>query len=144
MARLVFFIVCLSLAGCGTDVRELLRDDNRLAWEVEEAVASAEDAGSGLDRDMQRAEVAKMDACKEIYEATDARMEREMGGDGLSFTEQFWADLCCSSFVWSRCPASSAAPRPKTTTSRPMRICANAWPRSRQTPRPPTEPSFPK
>ena len=93
MARLVFFIVCLNLAGCGTDVRELLRDDNQLAWEVEEAVASAEDAGSGLDRDMQRAEVAKMDACKEIYEATNARMEREMSGDGLSFTEQFWADL---------------------------------------------------
>ena len=93
MARFFFLIVCLSLTGCGTDVRGLLRDDNQLAWEVEEAVASAEDAGSGLDRDMQRAEVAKMDACKEIYEATDARMEREMGGDGLSFTEQFWADL---------------------------------------------------
>ncbi len=93
MARLVFIVFCLSLAGCGTDVRELLRDDNQLAWEVEEAVATAEDVGPGLDRDLQSADVTKMEACKEIYEATNARMEREMSGDGLTFPEQFFADL---------------------------------------------------
>ena len=85
MARLAFLIFCLSLGGCGTDVRGLLQEDNRMAWDVEETVAAAEDAGPGLEHGLHRAELAKLEACKPLYQATDARVAREMSGDGLSF-----------------------------------------------------------
>lgn len=84
--------LALVLAGCGTDVPDLLAEDSALYWEADEFLAEVEDMNLGLEAAVNDAEVEKMEACKSLYKAVEVRVVRELHDGPLPFGEKFVYD----------------------------------------------------
>ncbi len=77
------------LTGCGTDVRTMLVDESRLAWQAQAVLTAAAEAEPGSEELVHAAEAAKQQACAEINQAT---MRRWRGVD-RSFTDGLLGEL---------------------------------------------------
>ena len=86
-------MLCLALAGCGTNLQALMDEQNRLDWQVAEVLADDSGRPPGLDQRLLEAETAKIDACEPLYSSVMQRVDRSYEADGLSFGERFFADL---------------------------------------------------
>ncbi len=81
--------LCALLAGCGTDVKDLLEAEGRL-WSVTDAIlVAAEDLDQGLEEPVYDAESEKQQACEEVNSALGERLY----ATDVSFSKQFWSDL---------------------------------------------------
>jgi len=88
-------IVCLLLVlpGCGTNVVALLEADSELAWQVEDAVRTAEDRNITAMYSYYDAETEKLDVCQTLYRKAEAQIEFGLLGNVVPVFEQFWGDL---------------------------------------------------
>jgi hypothetical protein len=82
-----------SLTGCGTNVAALLEADSELAWQVEDAVRTAEDRNITAMYSYYDAETEKLDVCQPLYRNAEAQIEIGLHGNAVPIFEQFWGDL---------------------------------------------------
>ncbi len=86
-----FFV--FSLTGCGTNIATLLETDSELAWQVEDAVRTAEDRNITAMNSYYDAETEKLDVCQPLYRNAEAQIEFGLHGIVVPVFEQFWGDL---------------------------------------------------
>lgn len=88
--RTLLLLLFLALAGCGTDVMSMLREESRFAWHAHETATAASELNLGLEEPLYDAELAKVMACQPV----DETVTGYVGSFGkVSFGEQFKADL---------------------------------------------------
>jgi hypothetical protein len=85
---LTLLALLLPLAGCGTNVMYLLKEESRVMAEADPLLVSAEEVGNGMERQVYDAEAAKDEACDFLHSAVFDRFNRDP-----SFFEQFVSDL---------------------------------------------------
>lgn len=85
---LALLLLCVLLAGCGTNVQWLLAEEGRLTPEADRLAVAAEALGNGIEQPVYAAEDAKIEACRFLNEATVDRIHNEP-----SFGAQFVSDL---------------------------------------------------
>jgi hypothetical protein len=88
MPALGLLLLGTLLAGCGTNVQWLLKEQGRLTPEADRLATAAEDLGTGIEQPVYDAEDSQLAACRFLTEATVEGMQRKP-----SFGEQFIADL---------------------------------------------------
>jgi len=81
-------VLCLALAGCGTDIQWLLKRDSALVAKADEIAATAEAVDPELTTEMYDAEDAKRAACQSIYQSISEQMTQRP-----SFGEELEADI---------------------------------------------------
>ncbi len=86
-----FFV--LSLPGCGTNVAALLEADSELAWQVEDAVRTAEDRNITAMNSYYDAETEKFHVCQPLYRSAEAQIDLGLSGGFVPVLEQLWGDL---------------------------------------------------
>lgn len=86
------FLVALSLllAGCGTDVKRLIGEETRMAWDAHQIAMDAADMEPGLEEPIYSAEMSKLEACEDINESIADGIRK---GGIFSFGERFLTDL---------------------------------------------------
>ena len=87
----VFFV--FSLTGCGTNIATLLETDSELAWQVEDAVRTAEDRNITAMNSYYDAETEKVRVCRTLYRNAEAQIDLGLSGSAVPIFEQFWGDL---------------------------------------------------
>ena len=88
--RAVLVILSFLLAGCGTDVKRLIGEETRMAWDAHQVAMDASELEPGLEEPIFAAEMWKLEACEEINQTVAESIER---GGIFSFGEQFLTDL---------------------------------------------------
>ena len=83
-------VLCLVVAGCGTNLGKLLRDDTRLYWQADHVLQVAEPLGLGLEDAAYEAEAAQHRACRGIYAGL---VEAAFGERHSSFFDRLWSSL---------------------------------------------------
>lgn len=87
---LPLIVLSLAVAGCGTDVMSLLREESKITWDAHAAAYTASELDLGLEKPIYDAEFAKMAACQQV----DQSVTEYIANFGkLSFAEQFKSDL---------------------------------------------------
>ena len=89
-------VACGLLAGCGTDVRDILSEEAELTWQASFAIAEAEQQDPEvveptLVAQLEAAEAAKIEACAPVRNAMQERM-RDYEED-RDFTDELYEDL---------------------------------------------------
>ncbi len=87
----VFFV--FSLLGCGTNIAALLETDSELAWQIEDAVRTAEDRNITAMNSYYDAETEKTQDCRTLYHNAEAQIDLGLSGSAVPIFEQFWGDL---------------------------------------------------
>lgn len=87
--RLMILALCLLLASCGTNVKELLNEESRTYWRAERIVAAAEDRDPDLAAPLFAAEAEKDMACESLNAAAN---ERILKGE-FTFAQQFLSNF---------------------------------------------------
>ncbi len=77
-----------ALAGCGTDVKDMLQEESATFWEDQMVLEQAD--ARGLEHDLYRIEARKHEACSFLTEAMSQRVRA--GGDS-GFIESAWQDV---------------------------------------------------
>ena len=85
---MALLLLCGLLAGCGTNVRWLLKEQGRLTPEADRLATAAEELGTGIEQPVYNAEDSQLAACRFLTEAAVEGMQRKP-----SFGEQFISDL---------------------------------------------------
>lgn len=86
----VLVVLSLLLAGCGTDVKRLIGEETRVAWEAHQIAMDAAELEPGIVEPLDAAELSKLEACEDINGAIAESIEK---GGIFSFGEQFVTDL---------------------------------------------------
>ncbi len=81
-------LFCGLLAGCGTNVQWLLREQSRLTPEADQLATAAEELGTGIEQPVYDAEDSQSAACRFLTAAAVEGMQRKP-----TFGEQFVSDL---------------------------------------------------
>lgn len=86
------FLVLLAflLAGCGTDVKRLIGEETRMAWDAHQIAMDASELEPGIEESIYAAEMSKLEACEGINGTVAESIEK---GGIFSFGEQFLTDL---------------------------------------------------
>jgi hypothetical protein len=87
----VFFV--FSLPGCGTNIAALLETDSELAWQIEDAVRTAEDRNITAMNSYYDAETEKVHVCQPLYRSAEEQIDLGLSGGVVPIFEQFWGDL---------------------------------------------------
>lgn len=88
--RAFLAVLMLLLAGCGTDVKRLIGEETRMAWDAHQIAMDAADLEPGLEESIYAAELTKLEACEDINENVAESIRK---GGIFSFGEQFMTDL---------------------------------------------------
>jgi len=81
-------VLCLAVAGCGTDIQGLLKRDSTLVAKADELAATAEAIDPEMTTEMYDAEDAKRRACETIYKSISEQMTRQP-----SFSDELESDV---------------------------------------------------
>ncbi len=92
LQTLIGFFV-FSLTVCGTNIATLLETDSELAWQVEDAVRTAEDRNIAAMNSYYDAETEKTQDCRTLYHNAEAQIDLGLSGSAVPIFEQFWGDL---------------------------------------------------
>ena len=90
---MLLLVLCLAVQGCGTDAFHLLKQDEELTWQVELDLAEAEGLPPGIEEALDRAAIAKSEACRPIYRNIKYRMDRAVMGERPSLAKAFGKDF---------------------------------------------------
>ncbi len=90
IGRTLLFVLSLALAGCGTDVMALLREESQITWDAHAVAITASKLDLGLEKPIYDAEFAKLTACQQV----DKRATEYIDNFGkLSFAAQLKSDF---------------------------------------------------
>jgi hypothetical protein len=89
----VSVFLVFSLPGCGTNIAALLETDSELAWQIEDAVRTAEDRNIMTMTSYYDAETEKVQVCRTLYRNAEAQIDLVLSGSAVPIFEQFWGDL---------------------------------------------------
>ncbi len=67
-------VLCLVLSACGTDMKQLLREDTEMTWKTMALDDAMDEAGIDPDAEFLDAENEKQRACQEVYEHVQRRV----------------------------------------------------------------------
>jgi hypothetical protein len=92
LQALSVFLV-FSLPGCGTNIAKLFETDSELAWQIEDAVRTAEDRNITAMNSYYDAETEKLQVCRTLYHDAEAQIDLGLSGGAVPIFEKFWGDL---------------------------------------------------